>query len=84
MVIVQKNIRRFIMFALIRYEYDWYKFETVVAVSKDKRKLVEEYNKLGINKKEWTERVLVGTKWHKILDSQGGPHYYISKIKYLE
>ena len=40
------------MLALIKYSYDYHEWEMVIAVSKDKKKLEKEYNRLYPDKEE--------------------------------
>ena len=69
------------VFALVRYSYDYDECQEVKAVSFDKQKLVDEYQK---EESCYFKPALVSKDEHEKLGDELTSHFYIEPLKFLE
>lgn len=65
------------LYGLFEYTYDWYEWETLICVSKNKQKLIKRYNEINKHNLELTE----DDDTHILLN--GVRHYMIKEVECL-
>lgn len=64
------------LYGLFEYSYDWYEWETLICVSKNKEKLTKHYREVGRDLKV-TEDEDTHNSW------DGERHYMIKEVEYI-